>query len=61
MQVIFINDKSTYLNISFISDSNCFGIVIEVKLLQLLKAHFPIDVTDFGIVIEVKLIQFQKA
>ena len=57
VQIILIDDKSTYLKILFVSDSNCFGIVIEVKLLQLQKAKFPIDVTESGIIIEVKLLQ----
>ena len=47
--------------ILFIRNSNCFGIVIEVKLLQFLKAQSPIDVTESGIDIEVRLLQFSKA
>ena len=33
------------------------GIVIDVKLLQPLKAEFPIIVTELGIVIDVKPLQ----
>ena len=35
--------------------------VIDIKLVQFLKALSPIDITEFGIVIDVKLIQLQKA
>lgn len=38
-----------------------FGIVIEVKPVQLVKAKLPILVTLFGIVIEVKPVQLLKA
>ena len=38
-----------------------FGIVIDVKLTQPLKAKPPILVTEFGIVIDVKLMQSSKA
>jgi phosphatidylserine decarboxylase len=34
-----------------------FGMVNEVKLLQLLNDHRPIDVTELGMVTEVKLLQ----
>ena len=34
-----------------------FGIVIDVKPLQLEKAELPILVTEFGIVIDVKPLQ----
>ena len=44
------------MKISFIRDSNIFGIVIEVRLLQFLKAWSPIDVTESGIDIEVRLL-----
>src|SRR5574344_697481 len=37
------------------------GIVIEVRLEQLLKALFPMLVTPSGIVIEVRLVQLLKA
>ena len=57
VQIILIDDKSTYLKILFVSDSNCFGIVIEIKLIQSAKAQSPIDVTESGIIIEVKLLQ----
>ena len=35
--------------------------VIDVKLLQKMKADSPILVTEFGIVIDVKLLQCEKA
>jgi len=47
--------------ILFIRNSNCFGIVIDFKLLQCVKAQSPIDVTEDGIDIEVRLLQFSKA
>ena len=38
-----------------------FGIVIDVKLLQLEKASLSIIVTEFGIVIDVNPLQLEKA